>query len=119
MRSSSVVRSRRASVSSIRSITRGLASRKSDTSSGGTYRQRSGARATTSATVFQHDSGLPVHDHVQADVDLTAADDPLSFVERDLAHSRQQVLQLVASEIGEQGQARNALDECELRGHRA
>ena len=135
------MRSRRASVSSIRSITFGCASRKSATSSGGTYRHRSGARATTSATVsspssaeispkklpfgstassssFEHDARLAVDDHVQADVDLAAADDPLSLVERDLSHARQQVLQLVATEIGEERQTRGTLDEGEVRSHR-
>ncbi len=69
--------------------------------------------------VVQHDTGLSVHDHVQADVHLTAADDPLSFVERDLSHARQQVLQLVAIEIREERQTRGTLDEGEVRSHPA
>ena len=65
--------------------------------------------------VVEHDADLAVDDHVQADVHLAAADDPLSLVERDLSHARQQVLQLVAIEIGEERQTRGALDEGEVR----
>ena len=69
--------------------------------------------------VVQHDPGLAVHDHVQADVDLAPADDPLSLVEGNLSHPRQQVLQLLALEIGEERQTRGTLDEGEVRSHRA
>ena len=48
---------------------------------------------------------------MQADVDLAAADDPLALVEGHLAHPRQQVLELLVPEIGEERQTRDTLDE--------
>src|SRR5438876_4827927 len=79
--------------------------------------EEAATRENRQLLVLEDDAHLSLDDHVEADVELPALDDPLAFRERDLARERQKLLEVVWREIREEGEPRECILEIDVDGH--
>ena len=67
--------------------------------------------------VLEDDPDFAVDDDVEPDVLVAPPHNPLALVERDLVDVREHHLELIAVEIGEEREPRDALNQIGIDGH--